>query len=119
MKNINKIDLLLTQNGIYITKIMDENTHKLRIKLKSERKLSIKLKNSSYPKLNVLDLFCGCGGMTHGLIDAGLNVFAGIDIWNVAVESYQKNHNHLAICADLKTLSPEQFNRLYNPEKKQ
>ena len=33
-------------------------------------------------KLNVLDLFCGCGGMSKGITDAGLNVVAGIDIWD-------------------------------------
>ena len=37
--------------------------------------------------LNVLDLFCGCGGMSKGLTDAGLNGIAGIGIWNKAVES--------------------------------
>ena len=31
--------------------------------------------------LNVLDLFCGCGGMSQGLTDAKLNIIAGIDIW--------------------------------------
>jgi DNA (cytosine-5)-methyltransferase 1 len=31
-------------------------------------------------KLNVIDLFCGCGGMSKGLTQAGLNIIAGIDI---------------------------------------
>ena len=48
-------------------------------------------------KLNVIDLFCGCGGMSKGLTDAGLNVIAGIDIWDKAVESYNKNYHHKAI----------------------
>ena len=39
---------------------------------------------------NVLDLFCGCGGMSKGLSDAGLNVIAGIDIWDKAIENYNK-----------------------------
>jgi len=68
--------------------------------------------------LNVLDLFCGCGGMSKGLTDAGLNVIAGIDIWNKAVESYNKNFHHKAYCADLTQLPPEQFNELYNKENK-
>ena len=65
-------------------------------------------------QLNVLDLFCGCGGMTTGLVKAGLNVMAGIDIWNKAIESYEANHDHLAICADLTKLRPEDFKRKYN-----
>lgn len=68
--------------------------------------------------LNVLDLFCGCGGMSKGLTDAGLNVIAGIDIWNKAVESYNKNFHHKAYCADLTQLPPEKFNELYNKENK-
>ena len=68
--------------------------------------------------LNVIDLFCGCGGMSKGLTDAGLNVIAGIDIWDKAVESYNKNYNHKAYCADLTQLPPEKFNELYNKENK-
>tara|TARA_Y100000385_G_scaffold289880_1_gene360827 strand:+ start:1462 stop:2475 length:1014 start_codon:yes stop_codon:yes gene_type:complete len=69
-------------------------------------------------RLNVLDLFCGCGGMSKGLTDAGLNVIAGIDIWDKAVENYNKNYHHKAYCADLTQLPPEKFNELYNKENK-
>ena len=40
--------------------------------------MSTKLK----PRLTVLDLFCGAGGTSEGLVNAGLNVIAGIDIWD-------------------------------------
>jgi len=67
----------------------------------------------------VIDLFCGCGGMTKGLTEAGLNVVAGIDIWNVAVQSYNKNYpHHKAYCEDLTKLPPEKFEELYNKEKR-
>ena len=59
--------------------------------------------------LNVIDLFCGCGGMSKGLTDAGLNIVAGIDIWDKAVVSYNKNFEHKAYCEDLTQLSPEKF----------
>jgi DNA (cytosine-5)-methyltransferase 1 len=68
--------------------------------------------------LNVIDLFCGCGGMSKGLTDAGLNIIAGIDIWSKAVESYNKNYHHKAYCADLTQLPPKKFNELYNKENK-
>ena len=68
--------------------------------------------------LNVIDLFCGCGGMSKGLTDAGLNIIAGIDIWDKAVESYNKNFEHKAYCEDLTKLPPEKFNELYNKENK-
>ena len=63
---------------------------------------------------NVLDLFCGCGGMTKGLEDAGLNIIAGIDIWNKAIASYTQNYKHQGICEDITKLSPEQFQQQYN-----
>lgn len=66
----------------------------------------------------VIDLFCGCGGMSKGLVDAGLNVIAGIDIWDKAVASYNENYHdhHKAYCHDLTKLSPEKFNELYNKQ---
>ena len=36
---------------------------------------------SSQLNVNVIDLFCGCGGMSKGLSDSGLNIIAGIDVW--------------------------------------
>jgi len=69
-------------------------------------------------KLNVIDLFCGCGGMTKGLTDAGFNIIAGIDIWDKAINNYKKNYHHQAICEDLTKLSPEMFNNLYNKDNK-
>jgi len=68
---------------------------------------------------NVIDLFCGCGGMSKGLTDAGFNIIAGIDIWDKAINSYKKNFHHQAICEDLTKLPPEKFNNLYNKENKQ
>lgn len=63
--------------------------------------------------LNVLDLFCGCGGMTEGLKKT-LNVVCGIDIWDKAVESYKKNHEHLALCEDLTKFSPQDLEKKIN-----
>ena len=68
--------------------------------------------------MRVLDLFCGCGGMSKGLTDAGLNVIAGIDIWDKAITSYASNFvEHHAICEDLTLFPPEKFDELYNKER--
>jgi DNA (cytosine-5)-methyltransferase 1 len=79
---------------------------------------TIKINKHHSTALNVLDLFCGCGGMSKGLTDAGLNVIAGIDIWDKAIENYNKNFLHKAYCEDLTSLYPEKFNSLYNKENK-
>jgi len=83
-----------------------------------EQHKTISSKEHPIHTFNVLDLFCGCGGMSKGLTDAGLNVIAGVDIWDKAIENYNKNYKHKAYCQDLTKLSPEQFNTLYNKEKK-
>lgn len=70
-------------------------------------------------ELNVIDLFCGCGGMSKGLTDAGLNIIAGIDVWDKAVNNYNKNFIHKAYCEDLTKLSPDKFNDLYNKNNKE
>ena len=41
--------------------------------------------------LTALDLFCGAGGLTRGLLNAGFNVVGAIDNWEPALESYRKN----------------------------
>lgn len=65
--------------------------------------------------MNVLDLFSGCGGFSKGIEDSGLNIIAGIDIWNRAIETYNKNFKkHQGICEDLKKLSPNRFQQKYN-----
>lgn len=43
-------------------------------------------------RYNVLDLFCGCGGMSWGLAKKGFNIVAGLDIWEIALKTYQYNH---------------------------
>lgn len=64
-------------------------------------------------KLTVLDLFCGCGGMSKGMTDAGLDILLGIDIWDKAIESYNKNMLHEGVCADLTKLSPTECDEKY------
>ena len=40
----------------------------------------------------VLDLFAGCGGMSEGFEMAGLDVACASDSWDVAAETYRRNH---------------------------
>lgn len=100
-----------------ITKYSSKNKSQLiHNKMNEETKMNPSQNMNN--ELNVIDLFCGCGGMSKGLTDAKLNVIAGIDIWDKAVESYNKNNNHKAYCAYLTQLTPEKFNELYNKDNK-
>ena len=42
---------------------------------------------------NVVDLFCGCGGLSRGFIDAGFNVSLGVDFDEMALKTFTYNHN--------------------------
>ena len=44
------------------------------------------------PKYKAIDFFCGGGGMTCGLRQAGIDVIAGIDIDKDAKETYEYNN---------------------------
>lgn len=44
------------------------------------------------PSLNVLDLFCGCGGLSKGFEEAGYNILIGVDFEQSALNTF--NHNH-------------------------
>lgn len=59
-------------------------------------------------KYNVLDLFCGCGGMSWGLHKKGFNIVAGIDIWDIALKTYKLNHTDAMIFnQDISVIDPE------------
>lgn len=43
-------------------------------------------------KICAIDLFCGVGGVTRGLLDAGIDVIAGFDIESSAKQAYEENN---------------------------
>ena len=45
----------------------------------------------SGPKVVAIDLFCGAGGLSKGLQDAGISVVAGIDIDPACKYPYESN----------------------------
>ncbi|MDE6095689.1 MAG: DNA cytosine methyltransferase [Muribaculaceae bacterium] len=44
--------------------------------------------------MNVVDLFCGCGGLSLGFEKAGFDVVAGYDNWAAAINVYKQNFDH-------------------------
>lgn len=55
---------------------------------------------------NVLDLFCGAGGLSRGFIDAGFSVKLGVDFDEMALKTFANNHEGaVAMNLDLFDLS--------------
>ncbi len=51
---------------------------------------------------NVIDLFCGCGGLSYGFEQAGFNILLGIDNDAKALETFELNHKGAkSICGDI------------------
>ena len=51
--------------------------------------------------MKVVDLFCGCGGMSLGLQNAGFEIVAAYDNWGPAITIYRKNFTHPVYNKDL------------------
>lgn len=53
-------------------------------------------------KYKVIDLFCGCGGLSFGFNKADYEIILGIDHWKDAISTFNHNHDKpVGIVADL------------------
>lgn len=57
----------------------------------------------------VVDLFCGAGGLTHGFIQEGLKVVAGVDSDLSCKYAYEKNNNAQFLRRNIEELSAEEI----------
>lgn len=68
----------------------------------------VKEKQTSTKKLNVVELFCGCGGTSTGFDMAGFNIVLGCDIHKPSIETFKANHaGSSSILGDVKKVKPE------------
>jgi DNA (cytosine-5)-methyltransferase 1 len=59
--------------------------------------------------LNVLDLFCGAGGLSYGFESAGFDILLGIDNDQKALETFELNHKgSKSICGDITEITYEE-----------
>ncbi|MEA1264221.1 DNA cytosine methyltransferase [Microbacterium sp. STF-2] len=64
--------------------------------------------------LTVTDLFCGAGGSSSGLVEAGYRVVIAANHWKLAIDSHQVNHpetDHSQ--ADISQVNPAYFPRTH------
>lgn len=64
-------------------------------------------------RYNIIDLFCGAGGLSYGFERAGFNVLLGIDNDAAALRTFELNHNNSkSICGDITQISYEQIKKV-------
>ncbi len=68
-------------------------------------------------KIKVIDLFCGIGGLTRGLVKEGLDVIAGIDNDDSCKFGYEYNNKTKFINANILEVTANQINRLFGAKK--
>ena len=57
-------------------------------------------------KWNVIDLFCGAGGLSYGFEKAGFNILLGVDNDAMALKTFEQNHNgSKSICGDITSIT--------------
>lgn len=68
-------------------------------------------------RVEAVDLFCGAGGLTAGLMAAGIHVVAGIDVDKACRYPFEANHDGaLFIEQDVTTVTGEQIQGLWSDE---
>ena len=61
----------------------------------------------------IIDLFCGCGGLSKGFEMAGFEVCYAVDMWQDAIRTFNYNHKSpVAKCEDIHNLTPDALTQL-------
>lgn len=71
----------------------------------------------STQNIKVVDLFCGIGGLTHGLLQSGLEVVAGFDFDKSCQYAYEVNNNAKFFHKDIREVTPDEINELFGDAK--
>lgn len=67
-------------------------------------------------KIEAIDLFCGAGGLTHGLARAGIRVKAGLDIDDACRYPFEANNRAKFIGGDIRHATGSSLAALYSPD---
>ena len=66
--------------------------------------------------VQIVDLFCGIGGLTRGLINSGLNVIAGFDIDPTCQYTYEHSNHVSYNIRNIRDIDGNQINNLYSDD---
>ena len=77
----------------------------------------IRTKNKGHakqPQIEVVDLFCGIGGLSYGMKIAGLKILAGFDLDSTCKYAYETNTKGTFIHKDIVKVSGEEISSIYS-----
>ena len=64
-----------------------------------------------------VDLFCGVGGLTHGLSKAGIDIKIGFDVDSACQFPYESNNKSRFVCRDVKDLKGSDIRQVWGKAK--
>lgn len=76
--------------------------------------MKINKNNFKIKEHEVVDLFCGIGGLSYGLFEEGFNIKAGIDINESCRYAFETNCKSLFISEDISTMNKDRIKDLYS-----
>lgn len=68
------------------------------------------------PRIEVVDLFCGIGGLSYGMKTAGLHVLAGFDLDHTCQYAYETNTGGKFIYKNIKDVTAEDIKGRYSKD---
>jgi len=102
---------ILQREGWSVYRFWDTDILKKPDKIRNElKRISVEHKLVGF---SAVDVFCGAGAVTHGLLRAGIPVNAGIDNDDSCRYPYEKNNKAKFIKKDVRRLSGPFVKRLY------
>lgn len=95
-------------NQLILDKQVKYNFSKINTSINTQEFCSTRnIKNNG---LNVIDLFCGCGGSSSGFRLAGFNIVGAMDINKAAVDTHELNFRSCkTVLGDITEISPAHF----------
>lgn len=73
------------------------------------------MQTSTTPRISAIDLFCGAGGLSLGLQQAGVQIAAGIDLDPSCKYPYETNLGAAFLERDVSTVTPDELTELWEP----
>lgn len=76
----------------------------------------VKGEKSFVTKVVGIDLFCGIGGLTNGLVQSNIEIRAGFDIDETCRKSFSQKNNGFPdfVCGDIKKLGEQDFKKYFS-----
>ncbi len=71
-------------------------------------------KRCKFPSIEVVDLFCGIGGLSYGMKTNGLKILGGFDFDLTCQYAYEKNNNAKFYYKDIRDVNKEDILPLYS-----